>query len=810
MNLLRFFLMVIVITIVSCVTETPLEPVVLPPQPVDTLSLGEVKIINQEYKLDNNCWAESSVKEQLLQELYLYETGDSALCSWSWDWSAAGQSEVMGFPNISYGKDPWGAGASLCPQLPSRLDLIKKATVQFHISDSSVGKNCTSIANWLVEKEGTEYVIRDEILIRLNGDSIPPVGDLLSPAVTVDGLTASVYKRSAPLNDTVYYSYTICLDVPYLSGEISILNWVTHLITLGLVDNENQTKELSQIQLGSEMWSGSGSVMVHNFSVDCDVTYEPIPLPLDSTSQKDEEIIFHNNCWGASDFEQAIKQEFLLYKESDTLCSWHWDWKDQPTGTIYSYPNLHVGKDVWLTHNHEIAPFPGLLSSVTTLKVDFAFQSNSIGESCNSIAFWMSDDGTVSDLVIFRLDNSTLPPIGDLAAETISLGEQSGKLYSSFIDEGAIAYTNTVIELTSPISSGSIDIKAWCDLLLSQGHITNNSGKKTVDQILLGTETAGGSGDLFVTQFDVESEMTSLTPTYIQHREGPDLHEAYLTFFDKMGIDVILAVETGYAKTDTIMDIVMSRYKHHPSVIGYGVDVEWRTYKPDLPNYGRKVSDEEAQALDSKLKSAYGSDRFRLALKHWDTRWMPPTYRGVDNDMIFINDGQMFPDQQTQVDYFASWCEKYSHNDVLFQIGYEADRPWWKDMQNPVQTIGLAIAEKKTATQNAGMLWVDFSANYPEVSLLDYSETEESKGSPLIAVDFTFPGESPVTMAGLRVTSYGPLYNENPYEFPSVESEKWGYAIRNVQKQFPGSRPVILWAVGHIQGNSCVLEFPKE
>lgn len=811
MNLLRLLgVLFFVILLSSCTEETPLEPIITPLIPTDTLIMGQRKVVNSILTVDNNCWADASTQTLIEQNLYLYDETDSTLCGWKWDWNGCSADEVLGFPNIFFGKDPWTSTESLSPELPCRLDLINNVSVSFNLSDKSEGANCTSISSWLVEKSGDAFQIRDEILIRLNRDSIANIGELLSDAVVVDGLKASVYKRSAPVNDTTYFSFTVTLHEEYLIGEINLKKWIYELIGLGFITNENQSKYLSQIQLGTEMVNGSGTVLVKEFSVDCDVEYEPVEIRLDSTMQFKESYIFHNNCWGSEEFENSITQNFYHYPESDTLCSWHWDWKDEGDGTILSYPNVHLGKDMWLVHDYELSPFPGLLNTITDFSVDFEILSTSTGASATSIAYWFSDEGTTTDLVIFRLNNNTLPPLGTLTASDVTINNHTGTIYTGFVDEGAIAYNTTVVEFPVDILSGTFNLKTWTDHFIASGYITNTKGTKMIDQILLGTETAGGSGDVYVKKFDVTCNLQTVQPSYIEYSPDNHTHEQFLNKFDALGIDVILGVEPGFAQCDSLMNIVMKRFKHHPSVIGYGVDVEWRTYKEDEANYGRKVSDEEAEALDQQLKSLYGNPNYRLVFKHWDSKWMPPTYRGTNNDIIFINDGQNFGTQKTQVDYFTDWCNTFSNNDVLFQIGYESDHPWWKDMENPIKIIGDAIAAQKSTTQKAGMLWVDFSANYPEVSLLKYSKSQASKGTPLTAADFQFPGECDVAMAGLRITSYGPLYNSKPYDFPTVESDQWGYAIRNVQKQFPGSRPVVLWAVGHIRGNTCVLEFPQD
>ena len=91
-----------------------------------------------------------------------------------------------------------------------------------------------------------------------------------------------------------------------------------------------------------------------------------------------------------------------------------------------------------------------------------------------------------------------------------------------------------------------------------------------------------------------------------------DENEAVLDLFDRHGFRVWLQIEPGHAPVEELIHIVLERYSHHPSVVGFGVDVEWfeSTEQPE----GRAVSDAEARAW---LAAAREHDAdYRLFLKH--------------------------------------------------------------------------------------------------------------------------------------------------------------------------------------------------
>jgi hypothetical protein len=188
-----------------------------------------------------------------------------------------------------------------------------------------------------------------------------------------------------------------------------------------------------------------------------------------------------------------------------------------------------------------------------------------------------------------------------------------------------------------------------------------------------------------------------------------DKHEPFLNYFDKAGIKVFLQVESANADMLTLMELILNRYKHHPCVIGFGVDVEWYRVS-EKPNSGVEITDETAELWEKKVKSF--NPNYRLFLKHWDHRWMPPKYRG---DIIFVDDSQGYADLDSMVNEFANvWANFFKPNPVGFQIGYEEDKKIWEKFSNPPRELGKLIMEK--IGQSCGVFWVDFTLR--DVNLL--------------------------------------------------------------------------------------------
>lgn len=181
-----------------------------------------------------------------------------------------------------------------------------------------------------------------------------------------------------------------------------------------------------------------------------------------------------------------------------------------------------------------------------------------------------------------------------------------------------------------------------------------------------------------------------------------DQNEDYLTRFDNEGVKVWLQVEPGAANLDTLISIVLNRYKHHSCVAGFGVDVEWL----DAQSYsgGRKVTDAEAEAWEKKVKSI--NSNYTLFLKHYAARWMPNSYRG---NILFVDDSQGFTSFNNIITEFKAWGNSFPANKVAFQFGYAADSSIWKKFSDPPKAIGDELI--KQIPNCAALFWVDFTVN---------------------------------------------------------------------------------------------------
>jgi hypothetical protein len=180
-----------------------------------------------------------------------------------------------------------------------------------------------------------------------------------------------------------------------------------------------------------------------------------------------------------------------------------------------------------------------------------------------------------------------------------------------------------------------------------------------------------------------------------------DKHEPYLKHFDELGIKVFLQVEPGYADVETLIDLVLNRYKHHPSVIGWGIDVEWynnaRTGSPNAI-----ATDEVVKVWDAKMKAH--NPGYRLLVKHFRVNNLPQMVRG---DMVFCCNSQMYSTVDDFVRSYKRFADSFYPSMVAFQIGYPRDKTWWGQLDAPVpKTLGERLAAE--IRQEIALAWVDF------------------------------------------------------------------------------------------------------
>ena len=214
-------------------------------------------------------------------------------------------------------------------------------------------------------------------------------------------------------------------------------------------------------------------------------------------------------------------------------------------------------------------------------------------------------------------------------------------------------------------------------------------------------------------EFPENPESPTNDPMYIRFSDT-DKHTPYLEKFDKEGIKVYLQVEPGRAKMEELIRLCLDKYGHHPSVAGFGVDVEWYPSNGETNGPGEKIhtplTPSHLKDLDSLVK-LYNKD-FKVMAKHFNANYVGGKSVG---DVIYINSSQWYDNLNELAVNFANWADRFYPNEVGYQLCYPDDYGWWKNLNDPIKDISKAIFNKmKNKDQKINIYCVDFSIRWEE------------------------------------------------------------------------------------------------
>jgi hypothetical protein len=149
---------------------------------------------------------------------------------------------------------------------------------------------------------------------------------------------------------------------------------------------------------------------------------------------------------------------------------------------------------------------------------------------------------------------------------------------------------------------------------------------------------------------------------YLSSSSSTDRVEPYLEEFDRQGLKVMLSIQPGKVDVTSLIEILLSRYGHHKSIMGINVDLEWK--KTGKENY---VSNEERDVWMSTIK------RHNQDLKLFLTYFQDYTHFPEDaKDLVILYDGE----DATQSELLRQYQELAAHyGSVGIYTGYSSSRP---------------------------------------------------------------------------------------------------------------------------------------
>lgn len=240
----------------------------LPATPSAAKGLGEItgatKVVSANgWMALNNAWGSSTLKEGTdFKVSTVYNSKDltsGTTFSWSYALSTEAFQTVKAYPDLMFGHSPYGTPnpTDLVRPFPIQVSAISSLAVDFAVAFAgNKGGFNVAFDVWLTKVPGGDRsTVTNEIMVVLHKPDLASYGDVVGEYVD-GGQRASIYHK-----DT-YTAVVFDKDVP--EGTLDLAKLLAKLGELGIVSRDEY---LASVQLGAEVFSGSGELTIKNLDV---------------------------------------------------------------------------------------------------------------------------------------------------------------------------------------------------------------------------------------------------------------------------------------------------------------------------------------------------------------------------------------------------------------------------------------------------------------------------------------------------------------------------------------------------------------
>ncbi len=212
----------------------------------------------REYLLDNNVWGKEKITNY--KQCVWADAASKPLTSgWSWSWKTTDDKKVKAYPEIHYGWD-WDKKFTT-PKLPLKVNQINKIQVTYDVTTSAKGAYNLAFDLWLTKASfPTRDNLSKEVMIWVDGTKRKSDATFIK-RVTIDGGEYDLYLNRN-WNRWTYFAFIKV--VPQPKGTLNIHKFLFALKDAGYISSK---ESLVEIELGNEIWAGSGKTVVRNYSV---------------------------------------------------------------------------------------------------------------------------------------------------------------------------------------------------------------------------------------------------------------------------------------------------------------------------------------------------------------------------------------------------------------------------------------------------------------------------------------------------------------------------------------------------------------
>jgi hypothetical protein len=221
----------------------------------------------------NGIWGKGGITDY---KQYIYKANNGSIfpMGWKWHWPRKNSNQVKSYPHIACGQNPW-ENSSTNRRFPIRVDKIHKMVVSYDITHCVNGKYNLSFDLWITKTPDRtsppeENIVR-EVMIWLDyegRDCLPR--NWFARKVTIDGEVYRLYiakNRSQKTGTGGRYTrdyFAFLKEEPEYSGQTDIAEFLRYLAARKYI---LPAEYLRNINLGNEIWYGSGETIVNNFQL---------------------------------------------------------------------------------------------------------------------------------------------------------------------------------------------------------------------------------------------------------------------------------------------------------------------------------------------------------------------------------------------------------------------------------------------------------------------------------------------------------------------------------------------------------------
>jgi hypothetical protein len=185
--------------------------------------------------------------------------------SFTWNFGALPSNpdayEILAYPSINYGQDPWDTAIDPAEQpFPLKISDIQKFDASYNVSygGQTQGYNVSFDLYVSNNPTGGQAAITDEIMVWMHTGGFNP-GTPITSYTDGNGNAGQIYNFWADGLGWEYSAFLTNSDTP--AGTIDVAGLLKKLVSLGIISS---SEYVEKIDIGAEVAAGSGNLTINN------------------------------------------------------------------------------------------------------------------------------------------------------------------------------------------------------------------------------------------------------------------------------------------------------------------------------------------------------------------------------------------------------------------------------------------------------------------------------------------------------------------------------------------------------------------